>query len=266
MILALVPNFMAGSGRNGRDGKVNVTILGTGDAFASGGRAQAGYLIETGGKRILLEAGPGILTELKKHGVGADTLDLVIISHLHGDHFGGLPFLFLEYMWETPREHPLIIAGPRKLEQRTWILMKAMFSRFKLEGIRQKMHWKVLEPGKTVRLAGFKVSTIRSPHTNPDISLSLKLDVGGKDIVFSGDTGWNEEFVKFSEGADLLLCECTYYESGHLRFHMNYPELKNNRDRFKVGRMILTHLGRETLQHASEIDIEMGFDGMKFEL
>ena len=58
------------NGRNGSGGKpVSLTILGTGDAFASGGRAQAGYLLEAGGKRILLEAGPGLLPEMKRHGI-----------------------------------------------------------------------------------------------------------------------------------------------------------------------------------------------------
>ncbi len=256
-----------GNGRGGSKGRrVGVTLLGTGDAFASGGRLQAGYLVEVGGKRVLLEAGPSILPALKQNQVATDTLDLLIVSHLHGDHFGGLPFLFLEYMWEVPRKRPLVIVGPRNLEQRTWILMRTMFSRFKLEGIRKKLHFKVLDPGKSIRVAGMKVSAIRSPHTNPDVSLSIKLEAGGKTVVFSGDSGWNEELVKFSEGADLLICECTYYESSHLRFHMNYPELWKNRDRFKVGRMILTHIGRETLSHAAEVEIEMGFDGMRLEL
>src|ERR1700683_5495321 len=107
MILALLPNLMvdSGSNRNGSNRKpVTLTILGTGDAFASGGRAQAGYLLEAAGKRILFEAGPGLLVEMKRHGIEADSLDAVIISHLHGDHFGGLPFLFLEYLWERPRK------------------------------------------------------------------------------------------------------------------------------------------------------------------
>jgi len=269
MILALLPNFM-GVTANGRDGSkarpVTLTILGTGDAFASGGRAQAGYLLEANGKRILLEAGPGVLAEMKRHGIEADSLDAIIISHLHGDHFSGLPFIFLEYMWERPRRHPVIIAGPRKLEQRTWILMRAMFSRFNLKKIREKVKWIVLDPGESIKVAGVKLSTIRSPHTKPDISLSLKIEVNGKTFVFSGDSGWNEELIDFSAGANLLLCECTYFESDHLRFHMNYPELARNRDRFHVGRMILTHLGRETINHTADIQIEMGFDGMKLEL
>ncbi len=90
--------------------------------------------METGGKRILLEAGPGVLTEMKRGGIEADSLDVIIISHPHGhDHFSGLPFLFLEYMWERPRKRPVIIAGPKNLEKRTGILIRTMFSRFNLE-------------------------------------------------------------------------------------------------------------------------------------
>jgi ribonuclease BN (tRNA processing enzyme) len=270
MILALAPNFMVDTAANGRDGShakpVTLTILGTGDAFASGGRAQAGYLLETGGKRILLEAGPGVLTEMKRGGIEADSLDVIIISHLHGDHFSGLPFLFLEYMWERPRKRPVIIAGPKNLEKRTGILMRTMFSRFNLEVLQRQVKWVVLEPGKTVKLAGLKLSTIRSPHTKPDISLSIKIAVNGKTFVFSGDTGWNEKLVDFSAGANLLLCECTYFESDHLRFHINYPELRRNLDRFNVQRMILTHIGRETINHTREIDIEMAFDGQKLKI
>ncbi len=47
---------------------------------------------------------------------------------------------------------------------------------------------------------------------------------------------------------------------------MNYPELKRNLDKFNVKRMVLTHLGREAINHTREIEIEMGFDGMKLEL
>ena len=270
MIIALAPNFMDDIAANGKDGSaqkpVTLTILGSGDAFASGGRAQAGYVLEIGGKRVLLEAGPSVLAEMKRNGIAADSLDLILISHLHGDHFCGLPFLFLEYMYERPRKRPLTIAGPKNLEKRTWTLMRAMYSRYNFQQLQSEVKWVVLEPGERYRIAGLKISTIRSPHTSPDVSLSLKIVAAAKTFVFSGDTGWNDELVEFSASADLLLCECTYYESDHLRFHMNYPELRRNLDRFKVKRMILTHLGREPIEHAREIDIEMGFDGMKLEL
>jgi len=101
--------------------KVTVTLLGTGDAFASFGRSQAGYLIDAPAGRILMEAGPCLMQTLKGNGVSPDSFDLLLISHLHGDHFGGLPFLILDYMWETRRKKVLTIAGPAKLEERTWL-------------------------------------------------------------------------------------------------------------------------------------------------
>src|ERR1700685_2219002 len=104
-----------------------VTLLGTGDAFASFGRSQAGYLIDASGGRILMEAGPGLMQALKGGGVSTDSLDVLRLSHLHGDLFAGLPFLILDYMWETRRKKPLTIAGPARLEEGTWALMRRMF-------------------------------------------------------------------------------------------------------------------------------------------
>jgi ribonuclease BN (tRNA processing enzyme) len=141
-----------------------------------------------------------------------------------------------------------------------------MFPNFELDKIKRKLKFVVLEPGSSTRLGKFKVRAIRSPHTKPDISLSLRIDGGGKSIVFSGDSGWNDELVELSAGADLFLCECTYYESAYLTFHLNYPLLAANRDKFKVRRMVLTHLGREVLNRADEIALEMGYDGMKIEI
>jgi ribonuclease BN (tRNA processing enzyme) len=252
------PNRTASNGA-----PVTVTLLGTGDAFASFGRVQAGYLIDAPAGRILMEAGPGLLPALKGSGISPDSFDLLLISHLHGDHFGGLPFLILDYMWETPLKKPLTIAGPPRLEERTWVLMRTMFPHFELDKIRHKLKFVVLEPGDSKRLGKFKVSAIRSPHTRPDVSLSLRIDGGGKSIVFSGDSGWNDELIELSAGADLFLCECTYYESAHLKMHINYPELAANRDKFNVRRMVLTHLGREVLRREDEIALEMGYDGMK---
>ena len=65
---------------------------------------------------------------MKRHGIEpGSTSTSILISHLHGDHFGGLPFLMLEYMWESPRKRMLTIAGPRHLEQRTRALFRTMY-------------------------------------------------------------------------------------------------------------------------------------------
>jgi ribonuclease BN (tRNA processing enzyme) len=247
-------------------GPLDVTVLGAGDAFASRGRFQAGYVIKADGCHVLLEAGPTLLTALKRGGVAPAELDYVLISHLHGDHFAGLPFLILEYMWESPRKRALTLAGPRHLEQRTRALFRTMYPRMESHPLMRKLKFVVLEPGRTTRLGPMRVAAIRTPHTKPDISLALRMSVDGKSIAFSGDTGWTDEIVPFVAGADLFLCECTYYESEHLDFHLNYPLIARNRDRFTAKRMILTHLGREVLNHQNEIDMEMATDLMRITL
>lgn len=244
-------------------GDLGVTVLGAGDAFASGGRFQAGYVIEAAGSHILMEAGPTLLPAMKQRGLSPADLDLVLISHLHGDHFAGLPFLMLEYMWESPRKRILTIAGPHHLEQRTRALFRNMYPSMDTHPLMRKLRFVELEAGRTVRVGPARVATIRTPHTKPDVSLGLRLSIGGKSLAFSGDSGWTDELLGLSAGADLFLCECTYFESDHLDFHLNYPIIERNRSRFTPKRMILTHLGREVLARKREIGMEMATDLMK---
>src|SRR5690348_11228060 len=106
---------------------LKVSVLGAGDAFASRGRFQAGYVISGGGAHVLMDAGPTLLSSMKRLGISPADLDVVLISHLHGDHFSGLPFLILEYLYESPRSRRLTIAGPPHLEERTWTLFHTMY-------------------------------------------------------------------------------------------------------------------------------------------
>lgn len=247
---------------------MDVTILGAGDAFASHGRFQSGYIIDGGGQRILMEAGPTALCAMKRMGIKPSSLDVILISHLHGDHFGGLPFLILEYLWESPLITNLIIAGPRHLETRTWRLFHTMFPgpKTELERVTRKLKFVVLEPGSTLKVGKARVKAIRTPHMRHDISLALRIELDGKTLAFSGDSGWTDELITLAAGADLFLCECTYFDSTQLGFHLSYPVIAKNRARFDVGRMVLTHVGREVLDRDAEIDMEVASDGMKLEV
>src|SRR6266496_6451584 len=73
-------------------------VLGCGDAFGSGGRHQSGYLVEASDRLFLLDCGPTTLLAMKRAGLNPSDVDAIILSHLHGDHFGGIPFFFIEYL------------------------------------------------------------------------------------------------------------------------------------------------------------------------
>src|SRR2546426_4590548 len=105
---------------------VRVTVLGSGDAFGSGGRLHSAYLVETPRHTFLLDCGPTILQALKRNGRDPAAVDFVLLSHLHGDHFGGLPFLFMEYRFEEPRSRPLAVYGPPGTERRVRSLFGAL--------------------------------------------------------------------------------------------------------------------------------------------
>ena len=88
-----------------------LTIAGCSDAFGSGGRFHSSYLLETSKGRLLLDCGANSPLALKRGGIALSSIDAVVISHCHGDHFGGLPFLFLDKMFVERGSKPLEISG-----------------------------------------------------------------------------------------------------------------------------------------------------------
>ena len=109
---------------------LRVTFLGSGDAFSAGGRHQAGYLVHAPEGWFLLDCGATTLMAMKRFGVDAGVIDSIFISHLHGDHFVGIPFLLLEFHYEQGRKRPLRIAGPPGTEERIRALIRATYKEF----------------------------------------------------------------------------------------------------------------------------------------
>jgi ribonuclease BN (tRNA processing enzyme) len=103
------------------------------------------------------------------------------------------------------------------------------------------------------------------PHQQIDISLGYRVTVGGKTILYSGDTGWTEDLVVQSRDTDLFICECSYFETRR-DFHLDYPHIAEHASRFGCRRLVLTHIGREVLARKNEITHEIAHDGLVVEL
>ena len=91
--------------------QVQVRFLGSGDAFGSGGRFQTCLLLEGANDPLLIDCGASSLIAMKRAGVNPSEIGSIVLTHLHGDHFGGVPFLILDGQFSR-RERPLLIAGP----------------------------------------------------------------------------------------------------------------------------------------------------------
>ena len=123
----------------------------------------------------------------------------------------------------------------------------------------------VLEPDRPATVAGVHVFPFRVPHQTREISLGLKVAYQGKIILFSGDSGWTEQFVPHAKGADLFLCECSFFDR-EVSNHMNYRKLEENLPRLKCKRIVLTHMGEEMLARKDELKAPSAYDGMVIEV
>ena len=239
-------------------------ILGCGDAFGSGGRNQSAYLVEADHRLFLLDCGPTTLLAMKRAGFDPRRLDAVFISHLHGDHFGGLPFLFIEFLYQTRHDKPLHIAGPPQTEEKVRQLFHLMYGGSPASEL-PPVNFHILQPGKSAVIEGIEVLPFRVPHQTHEISLGLKINHAGKQILFSGDSAWSELFVEHARGVDLFLCECSFYDQG-TGSHVRYIELLDALPQLECKKLVLTHLGEEMLARKKELAVAMAEDGMVIEI
>jgi ribonuclease BN (tRNA processing enzyme) len=240
-------------------------ILGCGDAFGSGGRNQSGYLLAADDRLFLLDCGPTTLLAMKRAGFDPRRLDAIVLSHLHGDHFGGIPFFFIEYLYLKPRDYPLIIAGPPGTEERVRQLYAIMYGGGKTPAEFPLVNFVTLHPEQPQGVAGVEVFPFRVPHQTHDVSLGLKVAYQGKQILFSGDSLWTNLFIEQAQGVDLFLCECSFLHE-QPGMHVNYRILEANLSRLQCKKLVLTHLGEDMLARRHQLAMIVAEDGMVIEI
>lgn len=245
---------------------VRVTVLGSGDAFGSGGRGHSAYLVSAPDATFLLDCGPSVLQALKRHGEDPGAIDFVLLSHLHGDHFGGVPFLLMQYLYEQPRTRPLVVYGPGGTEQRVRALFATLYERSARESLPFALRFADVTPGTAVSIGGVQVRPFVVPHATELVCLGYRVEVAGRSLLYSGDAGWTDDFVTQARGVDLFLCECTTYERSMPDFHLSYREITARAQDLGCRRLLLTHLGSEPLGHLAEITLECARDGMTIDL
>lgn len=246
---------------------VAVTFAGSGDAFGSGGRYQACiHLRAPGQPPVLLDCGATSLTALRACGLDPGEIGTVFVSHLHGDHFGGLPFLILDGQF-SGRDRPLTVAGPPGTAERLRHAMETSFPGSSAAPRRFGVDVVELAPGRSSAVTGIDVTALEVDHPSGAPPLALRLGIGGTIIAYTGDTAWTESLVVTASGADLLIAEAYYYDKA-VPYHLRYTDLTAHRDRLSSRRIVLTHMSTDMLARAAarEVDFETAHDGLTIEL
>jgi ribonuclease BN (tRNA processing enzyme) len=240
---------------------VSVRFVGSGDSFGSGGRFQTCILVDGPASRIAVDFGASSLIALAQQGIEPNTIDAILLTHLHGDHCGGVPFLLIDAMLAARRERPLTIAGPRDLERRMGAIREALFPGSHAMTPRFPLRWVELSPGVPQPILDCVVTARPARHTAETDPTALRVEVAGKVIAYTGDTEWTDDVAAVARGADLLIAECYFYDRP-VKWHLNYPAIAAHRQTLGARRVILTHMSREMLAHAADVPEECAHDGL----
>jgi ribonuclease BN (tRNA processing enzyme) len=241
---------------------VTVTFAGCGDAFGSGGRFQACIHCGCDGldAPVLLDCGATSLTALRRCGLDPGEIGTVFVSHLHGDHFGGLPFLILDGQF-SGRARPLVVAGPAGTSQRLAEAMECMFPGSSQVKRRFAVEIVELTLGGSAMVADVRAQAWEASHPSGAPALILRLTLDGRVIAYTGDTAWTPAIADAARDADLLIAEAYYWDKA-VPHHLRYADLAGHETDLAARRTVLTHMSADVLGRQHQARYETAHDGL----
>src|SRR5436305_423309 len=191
---------------------MQLRFVGCGDALGSCGRSNTCFHVTGQGANVLIDCGASSLPALKRLGIERDDIDLILITHFHGDHFAGLPFFLLDAQFSR-RSRPLVIAGPHGIETRLMQVMEALFENSSKTKQRFELSVIALNANETQSFGAVNVTPFPVVHgESGGPFLAYRIEAQGRVIAYSGDTEWTEALIPAGRDADLFICEAYYYD------------------------------------------------------
>ena len=248
---------------------LRLQVLGCGDAFSSGGRLHTCFLLrgENEGAALpptLLDCGATSLAAMKGRGIEPATIRTILVTHLHGDHFGGLPFLLSDAHYRARRTETLTLAGPPGLAKRLARAREVLYPSSTSRDLGFELEIVELHERRPADIGSLRVIPFEVVHPSGAPSYALRIEYGGSVLAFSGDTEWTAALIDAAAGADLFICECNSYDRP-IPNHLNYLELLARRRSFDCRRLLLTHLGEDMVERRG-LEIQALVEGRTYEV
>jgi ribonuclease BN (tRNA processing enzyme) len=244
---------------------MQLQFVGCGDALGSGGRYNTCFHVTGSHVNFLIDCGASSLPALKRLAIARDDIDLILITHFHGDHFGGLPFLLLDAQL-TRRTRPLVIAGPEGIETRLTQVMEALFENSSKTQQRFDLRVVALKPGGTRAFGAVDVTPHPVVHgESGGPHLAYRVEAENRAIAYSADTEWTETLIPLGRDADLFIAEAYYYDKV-VKNHLSLKTLEAHLAEIRPKRLLLTHMSDDMLARLDTLDYIAASDGMVVEL
>jgi len=242
--------------------RVKLTVVGCSPAWPNPGGAQSGYLLESGGRRLLLDCGPGVLARLRES-AHWPLVDAIAITHFHLDHWGDL----VPWVWGN-----VFGPGAHAARPELWVPPggQAVLARLGETLGSPEMFERAFEVSEYTErapftTAGFDVLPLRVPHYEL-LAFGFRCTANGKTLAYSGDSGPCVELCELAQDADLFLCEATLLApnpEGGTRGHLAADEALEAFEEAHAKRLLLTH---RPYERPLEAAYEQAHDGMEVEV
>lgn len=245
---------------------MHIRFIGSGDAFGSGGRFHTCIHVATAATDMLVDLGASAFHGLKASGLDLNRIGAILLTHFHGDHFGGLPYFILDAHYVSNRKAPLLIAGPPGVEAAVLRLLEACYPGFMQAPRVYEIRFVEIAAAVPAEIAGATV-TARPVKHDPNLACcyGYRIAADGVTFVYSGDTTWTDTLIPLAQGADLFAVEC-YTRARPMAVHMDYATLAAKLPEIGARRVVLTHMSRDMLDHPEDIRHEMAHDGLTIEI
>lgn len=239
---------------------MRLQFIGSGDAFGTGGRFNTCFRVERPGGNYLIDCGASSMIAMRRLGIDPNSVKTIFISHLHGDHFGGLPFFILDAQFYSRRREPLALVGPPGFKTRLSEAMEVFFPGSSTATRKFDLDVHEVAPGGGLTINGVTLGAIEVKHACGAPPLGLRMTSDGKTIAYSGDTEWTDALIEVGRNADLFIVEALTFER-KIPQHLDYVSVLGNADRIGAKRIILTHFGPDMLARLTDARHEVAEDG-----
>src|SRR3569833_1531356 len=225
---------------------MQLRFVGCGDAFGSGGRLNTCFHVSGREANFLIDCGASALPALKRLDIERDEIDLILITHFHGDHFAGLPFLLLDAQFSR-RARPLTIAGPQGIERRLREVMEALFEHSSKTKQRFELDVVELAPEQSKTFCAVTVTPYPVVHGETGGPfLAYRIEAEGRVIAYSVVFEWTDTLLPAARDADLFIAEAYYYEKV-VKNHLSLKTLEAHLPAINAKQLVLTHMSEDML-------------------
>jgi ribonuclease BN (tRNA processing enzyme) len=245
---------------------MRLQFVGSGDAFGSGGRFNTCFHVVGGGAVILIDCGASSMIAMQRLGIARNAIDLILLTHFHADHCGGVPFFMLDGQFVSQRTQPLTIAGPPPLKEWFPRLMDTAFAGSSRVARKFEVSLVELAPDTSWRFRDVDILPAIVRHgTPPESFYGYRVTIDGKALAYSGDTEWTDSLIGLGRDADLFVSEAYVYDKP-VPFHLAYTQLVDKLPLVRPKRLMLTHMSADMLSRRDLIAHETAEDGLVVEI